>query len=226
MEGKVIGYKEHLPLPVLEEAVKSVLEGGKFSKEGILKRLQYYYYGKGTVKKTLMYTNRATEESNEVMRFLKEQVGSAEYNLLGEADRNVILFCLIAACYPILMDMLKIIADAFTMDKTVSKEHIRTKLFLTYAGEQSVSRALTVGLATIYEAGFIKRVRQGFYEKATFPPLSPITQGIYLYLWHLHNNKRRLLVDNIRRDPIFSYFDIDFNAVKESRGYYRKAFIE
>lgn len=172
-----IGINQRIPIEMIEQALKAVLDNRYDDDYGAeLARMEYN--GENRIKKAVKVINRITK-TNVLMPYLMENADKVKLALKNPDDKGIICISLVNVAYPFCYDVTTVLARYFHAQKEIGTPLITSKLSSKYGTNRSLPNGLYCILPMLIDAGFIVRPKAGFYQQNRLSPQTDIAKVIY-----------------------------------------------
>ena len=186
MTNKIeIGINQRIPIPLLEMALLSTLEG-QGTPEYFTELASTEYQGENRIRKSTYVMGRLTNR-NPMMPFLQENKDAVISALRSKNDRPIILAAVINSAYSFGYDLTAILGKYLHVQPQVTTALLASKMSEKYGSDRSLPNAMNCVIPMLIEAGFIHRPCPGFFEAIRHSGYSQLALEAYKRSFFQHN---------------------------------------
>ena len=185
--SNIIGLDQRIPINVMENAIKAILDG-TYSTEWAKNKLELEVAGKNRLTKAVTELDNATV-NNKLMGFVKTNKGKVLEALQYKSDKTLVIVGLINAAFGLGYNTTMVMGKYFHVQDCISKSLLTERMSLIYAYNKSLDNALYRILPMFIEAGLIVRPSIGIYSKVSLAPRTEIAVEIYKKSFFANNPK-------------------------------------
>lgn len=208
-KGKYIGVESRVQYDILEAVVYDNLYNGTLDKEKCLSHIKQYTKGVNRAGKILKHVTVLLAKNAALFAILSKQMTANEFTQLNISDRKAIILCLFCKSFPITYDMLIGLAQAFKVQKIVSKEVLVQKIGAIYGSNRAMHIAVTEIIPLLIECGIIVRIKVGIYSfSSKLIITSKFVSELIIYTDIKLSGSKSILIDELNFKPWYSYFEL------------------
>ena len=207
--GKYIGIESRVHYEILEAAICDYLSTGSMDKEKCLAHIKAFTKGTNRAGKILKHLSVFFSRNERLLKYLSSNIDAPLFVQLPQSERKAIVLSLFCNSFPITYDILIGFAQAFKVQKTVSKEVILNKIGAVYGSNRAMHIAVTELLPLLIECQTIQRIKLGMYGPDKRLSVShQFLSELVIYTDIKLSGSKSILLDALLYKPWYAYFNL------------------
>lgn len=216
-DKKKIGIEQFIPFDLLNETLFEYLSTKEIDKAALFQKILGYNKGENRAKKATNSIYSTITKSSVIKRAILKNLPAVSYEKLSVAEKNVIAMSLVCVRFPFVFETLAAFGKLFGVQERVNRQYIKQTLADIYGSNRSLDIALDAALRMIVDFGFIKRVKQGLFDKGASSSLGDFAKETWVATFFELNGRKTISVSDLRYEPVLSYLSdisIDWKQAK------------
>lgn len=185
MDKITIGIEKRLTMPLIEQALRSTIEGTATA-DYFRELASTCNTGANRAKKGVVMLNRLTVKSR-LMEYIMDNTQAIDSMLRSNKDRSLLFVAMMCASYTMFYDTVTLLGKYFHVQETVSRNFLIKKLSEKYGSNRALYVAFDCVMPMLIEAGFVERAEKGVYSMVKQEKYSDAARRIYEQSFLLNN---------------------------------------
>lgn len=197
-----IGIEKRVSLPILELALRAVLDGSA-SSDYFMELALAGCTGPNRAKKSVALLNRLTIKSK-LLPYIEQYPEQVNNMLRSSMDKPLLFSAMMCSAYTLFYDTVALLGKYFHVQETVSRSFLLQKLSEKYGSNRTLDVAFDCVMPMLIETGIVKRSELGVYAMVRQEKYSDHAAAIYKQAFLL-NNPNFSEKDNVEGHPFFEF---------------------